>query len=115
MIHEGLRINPPFTGLVMKQVPPEGDTIDGVFVPGGTRIAHNTLAIQRNKDIFGDDVQVFRPDRWLQADAEGRAAMKQTTDLVFGYGRWACLGKPVAYMELNKIYVEVCDLSNLST
>ena len=37
-IKEGLRLFPPVTGLLSKMVPPEGDTIDGVFLPGGTDI-----------------------------------------------------------------------------
>ncbi len=37
-IKEGLRLFPPVTGLLTKLVPPEGDTIDGVFLPGGTDI-----------------------------------------------------------------------------
>lgn len=98
----------PFSGLNMKEVPPEGDTIDGRFVPGGTRIAHNTYAVQRRQDIFGDDADVFRPERWLNADPEQRQLMVQTTELVFGYGRWGCLGKPVALLELNKVFVDVC-------
>lgn len=98
----------PFSGLVMKEVPPGGDTIDGHFVPAGTRIAHNTLAVQRRRDIFGDDADVFQPERWLGIDAERRQLMMQTTELVFGYGRWGCSGKPVAFLELNKVFVEVC-------
>src|SRR5690348_8105258 len=94
----------------MKEVPPEGDTIDGIFVPGGTRIGHNTLGIMRRQDIFGDDVDLFRPERWLNISPEKRQEMVQTTELVFGYGRWGCSGKPVAFLELNKVYVEVCTL-----
>ena len=30
-----------------------------------------------------------------------------TLELVFGYGRWQCLGRNVALIELNKIFVEV--------
>jgi len=108
VIYEGLRMQPPFSGLAPKEVPPEGDTINGVFVPGGTRIAQNVLAIQQRRDIFGDDADVFRPERWLGASPERRQLMLQTTELVFGYGRWGCLGKPVAFVELNKVYVEVC-------
>lgn len=109
MIYEGLRMQIPFSGLLMKQVPPEGDTLaDGRFVPGGTRIAHNTLAIQRRRDIFGEDADVFRPERWLDGvSPEQRQRMVQTTELVFGYGRWGCLGKPVAFLELQKVFVEV--------
>ena len=58
-IKEGLRIFPPGTGLLQKQVPPEGDTISGYFLPGGTRIAPSAWSLQRNKDIYGDDVDLF--------------------------------------------------------
>lgn len=93
----------------MKEVPPGGDTLpDGRFVPGGTRIAQNWLAIQRRRDIYGDDADVFRPERWLGISAEQKQLMVQTTELVFGYGRWGCLGKPLAFLELNKVFVEVC-------
>lgn len=67
MIYEGMRMQIPFSGLLMKEVPPEGDTINGMFVPGGTRIAHDTLAMQRSAAMFGNDATVFRPERWLEA------------------------------------------------
>jgi cytochrome P450 len=37
-IKEALRLWPPVTGILQKIVPPEGDTINGIFVPGGTFI-----------------------------------------------------------------------------
>lgn len=39
-IKEALRLWPPVTGLLQKVVAPEGDTIDGKFVPGGTFIGY---------------------------------------------------------------------------
>ncbi|KAL7622954.1 hypothetical protein AAE478_006633 [Parahypoxylon ruwenzoriense] len=107
VIYEGLRINIPFSGLTMKEVPPEGDTIHGKFIPGGTRIAHSFLSVQRSTAVYGADAEVFRPERWLGIDAEKHREMVQTTELVFGYGRWGCSGKNVAFMELNKAYVEL--------
>lgn len=97
----------PFTGLLMKKVPPEGDTINGMFVPGGTRIGHNTSAMQRSTAIFGDDVSIFRPERWLEASPEKVKEMATVVEMVFGYGRWMCAGKIIAFIELNKIFVEV--------
>lgn len=107
VIKEGLRMRAPFTGLVSKKVPPGGDTLNGQYVPGGTEIATNAYYLQRNAKIYGEDVEVFRPERWLEADAAKRQEMERTVDLVFGYGRWGCLGKQVAFIELNKTFVEV--------
>jgi cytochrome P450 len=107
VIYEGLRINIPFSGLVMKQVPPGGDTINGQFVPGGTRIATDFLGIQRSKATFGEDADLFRPERWLDLPVEQAAQWRQHVELVFGAGRWGCSGKSLAFMELNKVYIEV--------
>lgn len=107
VIREGLRILPPAGGAFFKEVPAGGDVIDGKFVPGGTQIASSPLAIHRSKKTFGDDAEVFRPDRWLEAEGERLARMTSTVDMVFHYGKWQCPGKSVALMEFNKIFVEV--------
>ncbi|KAK6834040.1 cytochrome P450 [Apiospora arundinis] len=110
VIQEGLRIWPPFTGLVMKEVPKGGDTFKGVFLPGGTRVAHSIWAVTRNQEIFGEDAQMFRPERWLeqeQTDPEKRVQMMRAAELVFGYGRWQCSGRAIALIELNKIFVQI--------
>lgn len=112
VVYEGLRMNPPFSGQMGKRTPPGGETLpNGVFVPGGVDIAHSTLSMQRLPEVFGDDVDVFRPERWLEAEADPtrKALMTRAVDLNFGYGRWVCVGKHIAMMELNKIFVEVCD------
>ena len=107
IIYEGLRIMPPALNGFPKQVPPEGDTIQGVFVPGGTEIFINIWNMARNEDIFGPDVETFRPERFLESSEEGRARMMKIVDLVFGHGRWQCPGKLLALIELNKIFVQV--------
>jgi cytochrome P450 len=109
VIKEGLRIFPPVTGLLMKQVPPEGDVINGMFVPGGTRIGTSAWGIQRNKNVYGNDADLFRPERWLHGavDADRRSQMDKCLEVVFSFGRYTCLGKPVALIELNKVFVEV--------
>ena len=106
VIKEGLRIHPPFVAFLPKKVPPGGDNIKGQFVPEGTNIGASMWALQRN-EVYGKDVEVFRPERWLEADEEKRLRMEQTVDLIFGHGRWSCMGKAVAYIEFNKILPEV--------
>jgi cytochrome P450 len=106
VIKEGLRINPPFLGQVSKAVPAGGDTYNGMYLPAGTCIGHNTFSLCR-QPVFGKDVEVFRPERWLEADPDSKREMEKTLDLVFGYGRWGCLGKSVAQVEMDKVYFEV--------
>ena len=106
MIKEGIRIHPPITGLLTKVVNPGGEVIKGRFVPGGTGIGHCGWGIQR-QEIFGNDVDVFRPERWIEASEAQRHEMDRTMELVFGTGRWGCLGKAIVWVELDIIFVEV--------
>ncbi|KAF2826799.1 cytochrome P450 [Ophiobolus disseminans] len=107
VIKEALRLMPPASGAFFKEVPPAGDTIDGKFIPGGTQIGSSPLAIHCSKKIFGADADNFRPERWIEATPEKFHEMTSTVDLVFHYGKYQCLGKNVAFMEFNKIFVEL--------
>ncbi|KAF9697527.1 hypothetical protein EKO04_004233 [Ascochyta lentis] len=107
VIKEGLRVMPPASGAMFKQVPPSGDVIDGKFLPGGTQIGGSPLGIQYSKDIYGLDADLFRPERWVEASTEKTSEMTSTVDLCFHYGKYQCLGKSVAWMEFNKLFVEL--------
>jgi cytochrome P450 len=114
---ESMRMHPGISANFLKTVPPEGDVLLGQEVPGGTYIAMNLWSLLRRKDLFGEDADTFRPERWMddysgtKTTAEGeakRAEMAKAVDLNFGYGRYSCAGKTIALKELNKIFVEVC-------
>jgi cytochrome P450 len=109
-IREGLRIWPPLTGLMTKKAPPEGDTFKGLFIPGGTNIAYSAWGTHRNKKTFGEDAEVFRPERWLEKTGEELQRMERSVECVFGSGRYGCLGRQVAFVELNKVFVQVRSL-----
>lgn len=115
-IKEGLRIYPPVTGLLAKRVPNGGARIevDGIekFAPGGTQIAWNPWGMMHDPEIFGADCEIFRPERWLARDGSEKeksrvACMTETVTLAFGSGRFGCLGRGVATLELNKAVPEV--------
>lgn len=78
-----------------------------MFIPEGTAIGHNSCAMMRRADIFGQDVEIFRPERFLECSSEQRLEMDRTIDVHFGAGRWQCAGKQLAHTELNKMYFEV--------
>nr|POE74395.1 cytochrome p450 monooxygenase [Quercus suber] len=107
VIWEGLRVNPPLFGLQTKLAPPEGDTINGVFFPGGVKVAFCPLALTTRQDVFGPDADLFRPERWIEADETTHAKYFSTTELIFGSGRYGCLGRNIGLLELNKVYFEL--------
>lgn len=105
-IKEGLRRYPPITQLRERMSPPEGDVYEGRPIPPGTFIGINAWGLQLSP-VFGSDAEIFRPERWTEADPDKLRAMNQVQELVFGYGNTRCLGIPIALMNLNKIVVEV--------
>ncbi|KAH6900409.1 cytochrome P450 [Thelonectria olida] len=107
VVREGLRMHPPVGGLGFKQVPPEGDTINGFFVPGGTQIGQGFYAVGRSKIVWGEDADVFRPERWLIAKGDQLNRMVAALDTHFGHGKYSCLGKPIALMEIHKAVYEL--------
>ncbi|KAL8745609.1 MAG: hypothetical protein Q9190_002263 [Brigantiaea leucoxantha] len=108
VVKESFRIFPPFVGLMEKEVPVGGEyTPDGRFIPTGVVIGTNIQAIQRDTETFGRDAEAFRPERWLECSEEKRVRMERSTDLVFSGGRYTCLGREVAVMEIFKTVFEL--------
>lgn len=64
---------------------------------------------RNNRALYGSDASSFRPERWLIADKdpERLAKMTKTNDMVFGYGRWQCLGRNIALLEIHKSVFEL--------
>ncbi|KAK2022189.1 cytochrome P450 [Colletotrichum zoysiae] len=112
VIKEGMRVHPPVTNMDPKRVPDGGDTVvvDGrpVFLPGGTNISCAAWPLHLDKGIFGEDAELFRPERWLlETDEKRLTSMHRVHELVFGYGKYQCLGRPIAMMEIGKTVFEL--------
>ena len=90
-------------------MPLGGDTLLGYHLPGGTEIGHNIPAAMQMTELWGQDVEVFRPERWLEAEAdlERLRELVAAVELIFGSGKYQCLGRLIAQTELNKVIVEV--------
>lgn len=97
----------PLNGIVTKVAPSEGTSVNDIWIPGGTEVCFSKHSMMHRKDIFGPDAEVFRPERWLINDSETLKVYERTWELSFSYGRFSCLGKGVALMELNKVFVAV--------
>lgn len=106
-IKETLRWYPVNTGLTPRMVGPEGDYYNGLYLPPGTQIGLSAWAVYRHNPAYGSDAAIFRPDRWLEADAEQLAKMEKEHELVFMYGPYKCLGERIARIELSKTVFEL--------
>ncbi|KIW27474.1 uncharacterized protein PV07_07208 [Cladophialophora immunda] len=98
VIKEGQRLYPG-TGLPLFRVVPKGGAmIAGTYFPEGAVVGINNWVAHHNKDVFGPDPDVFRPERWLEGDT---TAMNRYY-IPFGVGPRACQGLNVALMEMSK-------------
>lgn len=90
IICEGLRCFPPIPMTLPRYVPAEGRSIDGYFLPGGTRVGCQAYSIHRINDNVFPEPDLFNPDRWLGAegDAERRRML-----FAFANGGRGCIGK----------------------
>ncbi|KAL4940291.1 hypothetical protein BDV06DRAFT_213603 [Aspergillus oleicola] len=72
-VKEAARIHPPISLPLERIVPQSGVEIAGAHIPGGTRVAMNPWAVHRDTDIFGDDAEVWKPERWLSDEEKAKA------------------------------------------
>ncbi|KAH8837867.1 hypothetical protein MCOR02_001092 [Pyricularia oryzae] len=104
-LEESLRIHPP-----VAETPPRvspGAVVDGRFVPQGTIVMVYQNATYRNPDNFVEP-DAFRPQRFLPPshpmyDARLAAGSNTAAFKPFSYGPRDCLGKNLAYAEMNLV------------
>jgi len=96
VINEALRLHST-SSMGLPRIAPEGGLhISGKFFPEGTILSVPSYTIHRDPEIWGNDPDAFRPERWFEQDQAGI----QKTFNPFSYGPRACVGKNLANMEL---------------
>ncbi|CRG91890.1 hypothetical protein PISL3812_08944 [Talaromyces islandicus] len=83
---------------------PVGGGEDGkgkVFIPGGTQILIPTYAMQHRKDLWGPDVEEFKPERFEKKQPGWEF-------IPFGAGDRKCLGQQFAFTEAGHVVVRFC-------
>ncbi|OCK77527.1 cytochrome P450 [Lepidopterella palustris CBS 459.81] len=103
-IEEGLRMYPPVPIGMPRCTPPEGATICGKFVPGGTVVYMSHYATYYSAANFTSP-KSFIPERWtgdLRFANDNKFAFQP-----FSYGPRNCLGKNMAYHEMRLILSKI--------
>lgn len=94
VMYEALRLHPA-VGMSLPRVVPEGGfEVDGKFIPAGTTVGVNPWVVHRSAEVYGEDVEAFRPERWLKEDAGDMHRFF----FAFGAGARMCLGRNISWM-----------------
>lgn len=113
----------PVLGGIPERIVPQGGLIlpDGRILPPGTKVGINPWVISRDKGVYGDDADVFRPERWLRAKGESedeyeeRLKGMKAADFTFGAGRRVCVGQHMATVEIHKLTSTLFSRFDVST
>ncbi|KAL9097808.1 MAG: hypothetical protein Q9165_000134 [Trypethelium subeluteriae] len=119
VIKEAMRIH-PITGaeLFERVVPASGLRVrdSDLVIPGGAIVGVTGWTVHFDRSVYGDDVEVFRPERWMRGEEESEDAFRERMDRMgradvrFGKGSRSCLGRHVAELELFKIIPVMAEL-----
>ncbi|GMT24663.1 hypothetical protein PFISCL1PPCAC_15960, partial [Pristionchus fissidentatus] len=93
VIKETLRHHPLGSGFTTRECT-EAVEINGYKFEKGDMIMPDVWSLQMDKDLWGEDADEFRPERWLEDTTRDRAAF-----LAFGEGPRICLGMKLAIIE----------------
>lgn len=107
VFNESLRLYPPVP-IELKECTSPTTFPDGTWLPKGAIVIWVTWAMNRSKNIWGQDADDFRPSRWLLDDDQGAniptlKTMSAYEFPVFNGGPRSCLGKKMA--ELLAVHV----------
>ena len=73
-----MRLHAPTCFPLERVVPSEGLKVSGHYIPAKTIVGTMAPLMNMNKEVFGSDVDLFRPERWLEHDIERIKLMNRT-------------------------------------
>jgi cytochrome P450 len=101
-IREAMRLHPAQRIPQDRMVSKGGLIVRGHRIPEGTDIGVFSSVLHRRLEVFGDDADTYRPERWLTDDQEKKTQMKNSM-FTFGHGKYNCMGKNISKMEMYKV------------
>ncbi|OQE74125.1 hypothetical protein PENNAL_c0084G11992 [Penicillium nalgiovense] len=97
-IDETLRMSPPASSSLWREVIQDGVMIDGHVIPRGYDVGTCIYAVHHNAEYYPQPFE-YRPDRWL--DEPDKVQLARSAFTPFSIGPRSCLGKGLALTELS--------------
>jgi cytochrome P450 len=96
VVMETLRLHAPLPGPQPRRTPNPSCVINGVEIPGDTRIAALAYTLHRDERVFPEPL-VWRPERWLPDDTKDEERRERQRHFwAFGSGGRMCIGSNFA-------------------
>ncbi|PVH96689.1 cytochrome P450 [Periconia macrospinosa] len=110
VIKEGLRLCPPIPWVLPRKVPVGGDSVCGVWLPGGTPVSIQAYSINRDPTYFYS-ADEFLPERWLPEATDNPESpfYSDQRDAIqpFSVGPRSCMGQPLAWAEMRLVLAKL--------
>ncbi|KAL0578166.1 hypothetical protein V5O48_003832 [Marasmius crinis-equi] len=98
LMKEALRWK-PVTPLAVPHRVLEEDVYNGYTIPKGATVIGNAWAMLYDEEVYGPDVDKFRPERFLTKDGQLDPNVRHP-HVAFGFGRRSCPGNDIAEMSM---------------
>jgi cytochrome P450 len=102
VVKESMRLFSLLNWPMERLVPEGGATFCDHVLPAGVSVGVLPAAMHMDQSVYGSDVEIFRPERWLSGDADVTRKM-EASFLGFSRGKRVCLGQNIAVVQLKKV------------
>jgi cytochrome P450 len=99
-----MSLSPSLVYQMSRCTPTEGVDIGPHHLPKGLYAGISSRAMNRSKEIFGEDADDFMPKRWLPSSSNSEESIKEKNRLLitFGMGSRVYIGQNIALVEIYK-------------
>lgn len=112
-IDESMRLTPPVSALLPREIVAGGLDVDGQHYPAGTDIGVPHYALHHDERYYPSPF-LFKPERWIPSPDPAKAkasaeavALANSAFCGFSVGRAACVGKNLAYQEMMTVLARI--------
>lgn len=103
VIKETMRLHAPFPSAFPRTITRGAESVIPELaapLPVGTNISSNTFVLGRSKELWGDDAEEWKPQRWLVGDESEKKRELDDNFVAFSKGPRSCMGREIAMLML---------------